>query len=78
MCRLPSAPMSATLLSTGLACIIAAIIGGGLKTFGREVPILQSWRRAREDSRRGRATMAIKKRQIAYFDLGKRASVDVQ
>jgi hypothetical protein len=37
--------MNITLLTTGLACIIAAIIGGGLKAFGIEIPILQSGKR---------------------------------
>ena len=37
--------MSNTLLTTGLVCIIAAIIGGGLKAFGIEIPILQSGKR---------------------------------
>lgn len=37
--------MSSTLLNVGLACIIAAIIGGGLKAFGLEIPILDSWKR---------------------------------
>jgi len=36
---------SATLLTAGLACIIAAIIGGGLKAFGVEFPALRSGRR---------------------------------
>ena len=35
-------PMSTTLLSAGLACGIAAIIGGGLRAFGIEFPVLQS------------------------------------
>jgi phage shock protein PspC (stress-responsive transcriptional regulator) len=34
-----------TLLTTGLACIIAAIIGGGLKAFGIEIAVLRSWKR---------------------------------
>jgi len=34
-----------TLLTTGLACIIAAIIGGGLKAFGVEIAVLRSWKR---------------------------------
>jgi hypothetical protein len=38
--------MNSTLLGAGLACIIAAIIGGGLKAFGIEIPVLQS--RARQ------------------------------
>ena len=33
------------LLTTGLACIIAAIIGGGLKAFGIEIGVLRSWKR---------------------------------
>lgn len=37
--------MSATLLSAGIACIIAAIVGGGLKAFGIEIPALASGRR---------------------------------
>jgi hypothetical protein len=37
--------MSATLLTTGLACIIAAIIGGGLKAFAIEIQVLRSWER---------------------------------
>jgi hypothetical protein len=37
--------MSNTLLTTGLACIIAAIIGGGLKAFGIEIGVLRSWKR---------------------------------
>jgi hypothetical protein len=34
--------MSATLLGVGLACLIAAIVGGGFKAFGVEVPLVQS------------------------------------
>jgi hypothetical protein len=34
--------MGATLLCTGLGCLIAAIIGGGLKVFGIVFPPLQS------------------------------------
>ena len=37
--------MHTTLLTTGLVCMIAAIIGGGLKAFGIEVPAFQSTRR---------------------------------
>ncbi len=37
--------MSNTLLTTGLACIVAAIVGGGLKAFGIEIGILRSWKR---------------------------------
>lgn len=37
--------MSSTFITTGLACVIAAIIGGGLKAFGIEIPVLQSGRR---------------------------------
>jgi hypothetical protein len=37
--------LSNTLLTTGLACIIAAIIGGGLKAFGIEIAVLRSWKR---------------------------------
>jgi hypothetical protein len=34
--------MTNTLLTAGLVCIIAAVIGGGLKAFGIEIPALQS------------------------------------
>jgi len=34
--------MDTVLLTTGLACVIAAIVGGGLKAFGMELPILRS------------------------------------
>jgi hypothetical protein len=37
--------MSTTLLSIGLACMIAAIVGGGLKAFQMKIPTLQSLRR---------------------------------
>ncbi len=37
--------MSNTLLTAGLACIVAAIVGGGLKAFGIEIGILRSWKR---------------------------------
>ena len=37
--------MNTTLLLTGLACVIAAAIGGGLKAFGIEIPVLQSIKR---------------------------------
>src|SRR5204863_248014 len=37
--------MVATLLTTGIACIIAAIVGGGLKAFAIEIPVLASGRR---------------------------------
>jgi hypothetical protein len=34
--------MQQTILVTGLACLIAAIVGGGLKAFGIEIPLLSS------------------------------------
>src|SRR5262245_45278581 len=34
--------MTTTLLTTGLACMIAAIIGGGLKALGTEIPVIKS------------------------------------
>ena len=37
--------MHTTLLTTGLVCMIAAIVGGGLKAFVIEVPAFQSTRR---------------------------------
>lgn len=37
--------MKSTLLCTGLACIIAPIVGGGLKAFGIEMPIVSSTKR---------------------------------
>jgi TolA-binding protein len=37
--------MQTTLLSAGLACIIAAIIGGGSKAFSIEIPLINSLRR---------------------------------
>lgn len=37
--------MDATLLTGGIACIIAAIAGGGLKAFGIEIRVLDSGRR---------------------------------
>ncbi len=37
--------MEATLLSTGLVCLLAAIVGGGLKGLGFEFPALSSTRR---------------------------------
>jgi hypothetical protein len=37
--------MNATLLTAGLACAIAGIIGGGLKAWGIQVPVLASVRR---------------------------------
>jgi hypothetical protein len=38
--------MSTLLVTAGLACVIAAIVGGGLKAFGIELPVLNS--RARQ------------------------------
>ena len=37
--------MKTTLLDTGLACLIAAIVGGGMKAFGIELPLVQSGKR---------------------------------
>lgn len=37
--------MEKILLTTGLACLIAGIIGGGLKAFGIEIPVLKTWPR---------------------------------
>lgn len=37
--------MGTTLLTTGLVCIIASIIGGGLTAFGFVLPVLQSTKR---------------------------------
>lgn len=34
--------MQETLLAAGIACLIAAVIGGGLKAFGIEIPALES------------------------------------
>lgn len=37
--------MTTTLLTTGLVCLIAAIVGGGLTAFGIKIPLLTSlWR----------------------------------
>jgi len=37
--------METTLLTAGLACLIAAVIGGGLKAFNIEIPVLTTWPR---------------------------------
>ena len=37
--------MNNVLLSAGAACVIAAIVGGGAKAFGVEIPVLSSVRR---------------------------------
>jgi hypothetical protein len=37
--------VSATLLTAGLACVICAIVGGGLKAWGIELPALESGKR---------------------------------
>ena len=37
--------MESTLLTAGLACIIAAVVGGGLKAFNIEIPVLRTWPR---------------------------------
>lgn len=37
--------MNNTLLTIGIGCIIAAIIGGGLKAFGMEIPLISSVKR---------------------------------
>ena len=37
--------MESTLLTAGLACLIAAVVGGGLKAFGVEIPLLATWPR---------------------------------
>lgn len=37
--------MDTTLLTAGIACIIAGIVGGGLKAFGIELPIFKSIKR---------------------------------
>jgi hypothetical protein len=37
--------VATTLLTAGIACIVAAIVGGGLKAFGLEIPVLASSRR---------------------------------
>jgi hypothetical protein len=34
--------MATTLLTTGLVCVIAAIVGGGVKLFGGSVPVIPS------------------------------------
>ncbi len=34
--------MAMALLTTGLACLIAAIVGGGLRAFGIEIPVLKA------------------------------------
>lgn len=37
--------MSNTVLGAGIACLIAAIVGGGLQGFGMKVPVVSSLRR---------------------------------
>ena len=37
--------MDNTLLGVGIACVIAAIVGGGLKAFGLEIPLVNSVKR---------------------------------
>ena len=37
--------MQEILLTTGLACIIAGIIGGGLNAFGIKIPVIRTWTR---------------------------------
>jgi len=37
--------MATTLLTTGLLCVIAAIVGGGIEAFGGKVPVIQSSKR---------------------------------
>jgi hypothetical protein len=37
--------MNVVILSAGIACVIAGIVGGGLKAFGIEIPAFQSVRR---------------------------------
>jgi hypothetical protein len=37
--------MNSVLLSAGVACVIAAVVGGGLKAFHIEVPVVSSLRR---------------------------------
>ena len=37
--------MTTTLVTTGILCLIAAIVGGGLSGFGIQLPLLQSVRR---------------------------------
>src|SRR4051812_27150705 len=36
---------SSVLLTAGVVCLIAAIVGGGLKAFGIQLPVLDSLRR---------------------------------
>ena len=37
--------MQSILMTTGIACIITAIIGGGFRAYGLEFPVLRSVRR---------------------------------
>lgn len=37
--------MDSTLLGAGLACMVAAIVGGGMKAFGLEIPLVSSTKR---------------------------------
>lgn len=37
--------MDSTLLGAGLACLVAAIVGGGMKAFGFEIPLVSSTKR---------------------------------
>jgi hypothetical protein len=37
--------MNESLLTVGLACLIAAVTGGGLKAFGIELPLIASFKR---------------------------------
>jgi hypothetical protein len=38
-------PLNAAIFSAGVACLIAAIVGGGMKGLGLEIPVIQSGKR---------------------------------
>ena len=37
--------MDTTLLTAGIACVVASLVGGGLKAFGIEIPVISSRKR---------------------------------
>jgi hypothetical protein len=38
-------PLNAAIFSAGIACLIAAVVGGGMKGLGLEIPVIQSGKR---------------------------------
>lgn len=69
--------MDVTLITAGIACIMAAIVGGGLKAFAIEIPVLASPRRQLALGAFGVLLVAAGLQQRGFFGSADQSAPDV-